>query len=183
MIVSFSGFCGSIDITTKRLRRSLLYLHQLLAFSMPNGGHYESDDDRRSRSPPVGWRALAPSDRSSCQARCGVKVMLGNGPPWPSCGRRCCLRECHLRVSQPLAPLPIDMMTLACSPQCYCHRCWTIIHALHDTRQRSTEDEAAEQRRRAEHAARDSSLSSRLCDIRQRSTEANGVPEGGIVTH
>ena len=42
---------------------------------------------------------------------------------------------------------------------------------------------AAEQRRRAEHAARDSSLSSRLCDIRQRSTEANGVPLCGIVTH
>ncbi len=173
MIVSFSGFW--LDRHHKETPAArLLYLHQLLAFSMPNGGHYESDDDRRSRSP---------SDRSSCQARCGVKVMLGNGPPWPSCGRRCCLRECHLRVSQPLAPLPIDMMTLACSPQCYCHRCWTIIHALHDTRQRSTEDEAAEQRRRAEHAARDSSLSSRLCDIRQRSTEANGVPEGGIVTH
>ena len=173
MIVSFSGFW--LDRHHKETPAArLLYLHQLLAFSMPNGGHYESDDDRRSRSP---------SDRSSCQARCGVKVMLGNGPPWPSCGRRCCLRECHLRVSQPLAPLPIDMMTLACSPQCYCHRCWTIIHALHDTRQRSTEDEAAEQRRRAEHAARDSSLSSRLCDIRQRSTEANGVPLCGIVTH
>ncbi len=172
MIVSFSGFCGSIDITTKRLRRSLLYLHQLLAFSMPNGGHYESDDDRRSRSPSVG-----------CQARCEVKMMLGNGPPWPSCGQRCCLRECHLSVSRPLAPLSIETATQACSPQCYCRRCWTIIHALHDTRHRSTEDEAAEQRRRAEHAARDSSLSSRLCDIRQRSTEANGVTEGGIVTH
>ncbi len=117
------------------------------------------------------------------QARCEVKMMLGNGPPWPSCGQRCCLRECHLRVSRPLAPLSIETATQACSPQCYCRRCWTIIHALHDTRHRSTEDEAAEQRRRAEHAARDSSLSSRLCDIRQRSTEANGVTEGGIVTH
>ena len=173
MIVSFSGFW--LDRHHKETPAArLLYLHQLLAFSMPNGGHYESDDDRRSRSPPVGWRALAPSDRSSCQARCGVKVMLGNGPPWPSCGRRCCLRECHLRVSQPLAPLPIDMLTLACSPQCYCHRCWTIIHALHDTRQRSPEDEAAEQRRRAEHAARDSIVTPG--NTRQRSTEENGVP-------
>ncbi len=64
--------------------------------------------------------AAASPSLDACPGRCHVRMMIGVGPTFPTCGRKCCLRECHRRYDRADEE----------GSQCYCRRCWTISRTI-----------------------------------------------------